>query len=46
MIAVILCWAGWHRWSSLGAAQRVCSDCGAVQSLQFYSNRTQEWVTE
>ena len=42
-----LCWFGWHRWAQpQGAQERICTRCGEYQELEFYSNRTQEWVSK
>lgn len=42
----LLCLIGWHRWRPCpsGPVHRLCRDCDREQVLQFYSNRTQEWI--
>ena len=34
-----------HAWHFEGNVKRWCCRCGLVQALEFYSNRTQAWVT-
>ena len=35
---------GVHDWFDWKARERKCYHCTAHQRLEFYSNRTQEWV--
>ena len=33
-----------HKWTLIKPKHRYCVICGTLQELQFYSNRTQEWI--
>ena len=40
----ILCFFGIHDFEDMPPLVRECKQCHLMQRLEFYSNRTQEWV--
>ena len=42
----LLCLFGIHKWFNwrVDAAYRFCKRCGKWRHIEFYSNRTSEWV--
>ena len=46
MIRLFLCRIGWHSWEDIFPLINVrhCKHCGRLERLEFYSNKTEDWV--